>query len=801
MAITPAQGYIVDPNNPNGVIKDPNAGASTSVNPNANYFSQNNSAQGVVSPYYNPNASSQNPIAPTQTSDTTQPTIPVGTGAVKPSLPMAQTPVGVGAAQSAISNVGALNGNNGQNITPSQNALLNTTDTNLQSATDTYNQDKTTTQNLMNQYLGMGADQTAQEQAAGVPGLMTNANSLTQQYNAAQATYNSQYNSIQNDPTMTIAQRSQAIDSLQQQHGYNLTNIGIQQSIAQNDYNNAENLIQHQITIKYGALANTISYQQQFLAQDQTILSANESQSFQANLAVQQQMYTQQTYYAQLNASTGMSMIQTAAANKAPQSTIDSMSSLIASGASAGEIASAGGQYLSDGSYSYQFNPSTQQFSLINSKTGLSADGTSPTTSSITQPIVNLSDPSSSSIVNTPSGQQFDLSGYATDPQNGLKVQTATSTIVSQVGQINSPQSAQAAISTFAPTSTLTGTQLYNAATSNGIDPTFFAAQIKQESLFGTSNIATADNNFGGITYTGSASQKAAGATQGTARPTSEGGFYAHFPNVAAGLDYQAQLLNQYKVAPPANTPGQTPTIQQSIQNVQTIKNELPSNISSGVSYINSTGDGYIDLSKVTDLPGYPAGSAQTQAESYAKTYGLAVLNSTQVGAVQDYDTAMQNINLIQNEWNTVAPQSLLGSVADATLNPISQFFQTSSGVSQIKYKSNIASAISTLNAITGSKRLSSFSASVSENSLPVLPGDVGGLFSSQKGDTLASGNAKIDNLKANLNSSLTAIIPQSKGAPLSTSLPSTPVPKVGDVVQVNGVSVMVNADGSLTVQ
>ncbi len=50
-------------------------------------------------------------------------------------------------------------------------------------------------------------------------------------------------------------------------------------------------------------------------------------------------------------------------------------------------------------------------------------------------------------------------------------------------------------------------------------------------------------------------------------------------------------------------------------------------------------------------------------------------------------------------------------------------------------------------------------------------------------GDTLTEGNAKIDTIKADLNASLKAIDPTYfTGAPLSSELPSTPVPKAGDV-------------------
>ncbi len=704
---------------------------------------------------------------------------------VKPITIPSQLNTGIQPAQTAISNVGSLNGNNGQNITPSQTALLNTTDSNVQNAQQNYDAQKKTTQDLISQYMGQGQDQLNMEQQAGVPGLQTASNSLTQQYLATQNAYNQQYNSILNQPGLTREQSAQQIDDLQQQHGYNLTNIGIQQSIAQNDYNNAENLIQHQIQIKYGALKDTISFQQQFLAQNQDQLSQKQTQSFQANLAVQQQMYAQSTYFAQLNGSNGLQMIQDAAANKAPTDVIQKMSGLLSSGASAGEIAAVAGQYLSNGNYSYQFNPTTQTFSLVNSKTGLAADGT-PANSG---PIYNANDPTSGSIVTGSDGSQYNLSSYATDPIYGMKVQTATSTITNAVGNVNSAQSMQSAISTFAPSSSLSGSMVYQTAVKNGIDPTVFAAQLKQ-----------ANNNFGGITYTGSQQQIASGITQGSARPKSEGGYYAKFATAQDGLNYQAKILAQSKVPSPPSTPGQTPAIQQSIQNVIAIKSSLPSNISAGVGYIASTGNGYIDLSKVQDLPGYPAGSAKNQAIAYAKKFGLAPLNEKQVASVQDYDTAMQKLNTLQDQWNKVGPRNILSNTLEGETAGISKMFDTKHGQDLIQYQSNQAAAISTFNQIVDSKRLTNFSTSLSESALPIAPGSNTSFFGNVKGDSLADGNLKLDNLRQNLNASLTPIDSSLTPAPLSKDLPSDPLPKAGDVRQVGGYTLRYNADGSATI-
>jgi len=680
-------------------------------------------------------------------------------------VPPYQSPSSSGNAKAVITNVGAMNQNAGNALSPSQQALLNTTDPAASQAQANYDQQKGQTQNLINQYMGMGQDQLNQEAAAGVPQLQTQSNQLTQQYLAAQATYNSEYNSIINDPTLTREQSAQKIDDLQQQHGYNLTNIGIQQSIAQNDYNNAESLIQHQIQIKYGSLKDTIGFQQNFLAQAQDQLTQKQQQSFQANLAVQQQMYTQGTFYSQLNATTGMDILKQATTNGAPQDVINNLGQLIANGGTPAQIAAAAGKYAATGSYTLAYNANTQQMEPYNQNTGLFKDGSAV---SATAQTINQTDPNSAGVVTAPDGSQYDLSSYATDPTYTTALQGATSTIQSMVGTVNSPQSMQSVISTMAPTSPITGTMAYSAAKNAGIDPTVFAAQLQKESIFGTSNVAAANNNFGGVTYTGSQAQLSAGITQGSPRPKTEGGYYAKFPTAQAGLNYQAGIVAKMKVPPPPTTPGQTLDTQAGIKGVQQIKASLPVNIGTAVNWINATGNGYIDMSKVKDIPGSPSGSAQTQAYAYAKEYGLAALNSDQVSAVQDYDAAMQRVNNIQQSWNAVAPQSVPSAVLNGLTNGISEAFKTGKGTDLIKYKSNVGNAIAAFNETTGSKRLTPFSATLAESSLPVVP-DV---HTGVNADTLASGNAKLDNTRQTLNATLMAIDPAHfTPAPLSKEL------------------------------
>jgi len=58
------------------------------------------------------------------------------------------------------------------------------------------------------------------------------------------------------------------------------------------------------------------------------------------------------------------------------------------------------------------------------------------------------------------------------------------------------------------------------------------------------SKVAALNNNFSGISWSGSAAQKATGATQGSARSQSEGGYYAKYPNVLSWAKDYIRILN-----------------------------------------------------------------------------------------------------------------------------------------------------------------------------------------------------------------------------------------------------------------
>jgi hypothetical protein len=98
--------------------------------------------------------------------------------------------------------------------------------------------------------------------------------------------------------------------------------------------------------------------------------------------------------------------------------------------------------------------------------------------------------------------------------------------------------------------SPLTSSMISLASTQYGIDPIDMIANIQHESVWGTSNIAKADNNFGGIKFANQPN-----ATMGELSP--EGDHYAKFNTAQNGLYAQAKLLATYSQGNKLNTTSQ----------------------------------------------------------------------------------------------------------------------------------------------------------------------------------------------------------------------------------------------------
>lgn len=94
--------------------------------------------------------------------------------------------------------------------------------------------------------------------------------------------------------------------------------------------------------------------------------------------------------------------------------------------------------------------------------------------------------------------------------------------------------------------------EILNLCVQHKLLPSGVFSQLYLESWWGNSPVARADNNWGGLTWTGSTTRPSGvKVTQGTARPANEGGYYMHFASVSDYIkDYTYLLAEQgiYKV-------------------------------------------------------------------------------------------------------------------------------------------------------------------------------------------------------------------------------------------------------------
>ncbi|MGT2958893.1 mannosyl-glycoprotein endo-beta-N-acetylglucosamidase [Streptococcus bovimastitidis] len=94
--------------------------------------------------------------------------------------------------------------------------------------------------------------------------------------------------------------------------------------------------------------------------------------------------------------------------------------------------------------------------------------------------------------------------------------------------------------------------EILNLCVQHKLLPSGVFSQLYLESWWGNSPVARIDNNWGGLTWTGSTTRPSGiKVTQGTARPANEGGYYMHFASVSDYMkDYTYLLAEQgiYKV-------------------------------------------------------------------------------------------------------------------------------------------------------------------------------------------------------------------------------------------------------------
>ena len=709
-------------------------------NPTPSYVNTSQSSVGynpIPSPYSPSNALGSTPVNTTPNADN-----------LANGKPVTLPPDPTGANNTALKAIGA-----------SQGALLGLTGQATDQAQQDYNSSKNQTTDLINTYLGKGNAQLDMENKAGVPQLQSLANSLNNQYLTQGAAYNSQYNSIWNRAAGTAEQKAQEISALQQQHGYDLSNTAIQASIASTNYTNAENIINHQIELKYSPIKDAIDYGMQFLQQNKEILTAKQQNQFNSQLQVQQQTYNQGIYNDHLLSDTKMQMVKDASANGASPE----VTNAIWNAPDIGSAGSAGAGFLQSASTyqpvqtGYDVNTGLPIYSGFNSRTGQlevkNGGGVLGTTGS-QQTIISGSDGTSYQM-----GASTTMGAYASATQTQVNNINATTTkIASTVGVVNDVKTAQLAISKIAQNSPITGQMVMSAAQKYGVDPATLIGVMQAETQLGTDGSkGSKQNNWGNVGNTDSL--------------MASGGSVAMKPQ--EGVDAVARNLSQRKVQAGQNDPAQpSQTSNLTPQQIAavTIKN-APSFLQPAMSTAGATGAVYIEQDKLPK-------SMDIVAQNYASKTGVKILTSAEVAKLKTVDNAMQNVlQVIAPAWGKVANDNRFTQAFALTTYPVSALFDTNYYQERKTFNANKESLAQQVSALSGSSpRLG-----LLKTAIDALP--------STTTDTTADGQAKMQRTLDLLNQTVKKYIPDAPDAKLKTAKPA-------DTYQVNGQSYTVGADG-----
>jgi hypothetical protein len=177
-------------------------------------------------------------------------------------------------------------------------------------------------QGLLDKLAGKGAAQAKAEEEAGLAGKKELYNNLSTEYQTRQLAYNSQYQSILNQPGITREQAAQQVDELSRQHGMVLTDLGIRQAIAGNQYNTAQQLVDHKIDIEFGDLKDQIELQTKFLDDNRENLSKAEQNKLQLSISANERKYEAETTKAKDLENTKLQVLEEAHKNGADQATL-----------------------------------------------------------------------------------------------------------------------------------------------------------------------------------------------------------------------------------------------------------------------------------------------------------------------------------------------------------------------------------------------------------------------------------------------------------------------------------------------
>lgn len=259
------------------------------------------------------------PAAPTLNSIAVNPT-PSATSiqnAQPMAVPAPTQPTSTGAAATIMGTSAGLN-NSLADIQKQQEA-------DAKKAADEVAKSKTGVQALIDKYATKGDVQAKYEEDAKLADSKKLATDLSTEYQTRQLAYNSQYESILNNPSLSADQQARQIDVLAKSRSYDMANLAIRQAIATNQYNTAKELVDHKVDLEFGDLKDQIGYQMQFLKDNQDTLTSKEKSALDLQIQQNTREYTEKTDASKRFETTKIDAMKTAKENGAPQSVIQAI--------------------------------------------------------------------------------------------------------------------------------------------------------------------------------------------------------------------------------------------------------------------------------------------------------------------------------------------------------------------------------------------------------------------------------------------------------------------------------------------
>jgi hypothetical protein len=529
-------------------------------------------------------------------------------------------------------------------------------------------------QQLMGQEAQKGPASEAAYESGGIYDKMNQANQINNQILSTQRSYNEQAKTIKNNHNgLDVAGVQEQLNTLSRQQNEDMANLSIIKSANDNDLTTAQSIIDKKLAFQFDPIQQEITNLGSFLQLNNSDLSDSQKQA----ISVKQ-------YQLQNNLDLLKGAKQTA-----QQYAIQ--------------------QGITDPKILGAIDAATTPAEAYNALSGSGG-------------ITSASQTPNGGIV---SG--YNLSSYATDPTKPMQVQNIVNTI-QQNNATSSPQALNQYIQSVAPNSPITGQQILDAATKYGVDPNVLAANVQQESGFGTLGIGAKTNNAGNIGNTDNGSTKTYDSWQ-------------------AGLDANAKWLSDHKA-----TTANGVTIPSQLQGV-------PAVIPQGIKGVPGTA--YVDAGRLTGTP-----IQQNKITQAATTAHIPVLSDSDVSKVRSIDITKQNLDAMQGAISGLLGNGAVGRIGSSISNLFGQVTQSNETVASWNgYRTLAVNALQALGAGSGGARITAGEIQTATDNLPTIT------------DSAQTANKKIAIINGFLNNWTKEILPNAQTGGSSSSQTSGTTP------------------------